>query len=161
MEAGHIVTVERNIGCTIVQNGGPSEGEIVITVITADGVAITTKETSLAWEEPAEPEGLSGQVMALSGGGLLLLIAGVTLLLLRRKQEEQDSEEVQMIQPSGPPATLAGPAANVGPAAQAGPPASTTSGPPLPSSGLPEGWSMEQWDHYGHQWLAQQQQADP
>ena len=27
-------------------------------------------------------------------------------------------------------------------------------GPPLPASGLPEGWSMEQWQHYGEQWLA-------
>lgn len=26
-------------------------------------------------------------------------------------------------------------------------------GPPVPAEGLPEGWSMEQWQHYGHQWL--------
>ena len=30
--------------------------------------------------------------------------------------------------------------------------------PPLPPAGLPPGWSMEQWQHYGHQWLAQQSQ---
>ena len=30
-------------------------------------------------------------------------------------------------------------------------------GPPLPASGLPEGWSMEQWGHYGQQYLAAQQ----
>jgi hypothetical protein len=29
-------------------------------------------------------------------------------------------------------------------------------GPPLPASGLPIGWSMEQWQHYGQQWLDQQ-----
>ena len=28
--------------------------------------------------------------------------------------------------------------------------------PPLPESGLPEGWTMEQWQHYGQQWLNQQ-----
>ena len=27
------------------------------------------------------------------------------------------------------------------------------SGPPLPSTGLPEGWTIEQWNHYGQQWL--------
>ena len=27
--------------------------------------------------------------------------------------------------------------------------------PPLPESGLPEGWTMEQWQHYGEQWLNQ------
>ena len=25
--------------------------------------------------------------------------------------------------------------------------------PPLPESGLPEGWTMEQWQHYGQRWL--------
>jgi len=36
----------------------------------------------------------------------------------------------------------------VAPAAQAG--------PPLPASGLPQGWTMEQWQHYGEQYLAAQ-----
>jgi hypothetical protein len=26
-------------------------------------------------------------------------------------------------------------------------------GPPLPPTGLPVGWTMEQWAHYGHQYL--------
>ena len=25
--------------------------------------------------------------------------------------------------------------------------------PPLPPGGLPVGWTMEQWQHYGHEWL--------
>ena len=28
--------------------------------------------------------------------------------------------------------------------------------PPLPESGLPEGWTMEQWKYYGEQWLERQ-----
>ena len=32
----------------------------------------------------------------------------------------------------------------------------TQSGPPIPESGLPEGWTMEQWGHYGQQWLESQ-----
>ena len=28
-------------------------------------------------------------------------------------------------------------------------------GPPLPESGLPDGWTMEQWQYYGYQWLEQ------
>ena len=27
--------------------------------------------------------------------------------------------------------------------------------PPIPPEGLPPGWTEEQWNHYGHQWLAQ------
>ena len=26
---------------------------------------------------------------------------------------------------------------------------------PLPLGGLPEGWTMDQWEHYGEQWLEQ------
>ncbi len=28
--------------------------------------------------------------------------------------------------------------------------------PPLPESGLPEGWTMDQWKYYGEQWLERQ-----
>ena len=31
-----------------------------------------------------------------------------------------------------------------------------SAGPPLPVGGLPDGWTMEQWEHYGQQWLDQQ-----
>lgn len=30
-------------------------------------------------------------------------------------------------------------------------------GPPLPPSGLPPGWTMDQWRHYGEEWLRRQQ----
>ena len=32
-------------------------------------------------------------------------------------------------------------------------PAPVTSVPPVPAEGLPTGWTMEQWTHYGQQWL--------
>ena len=32
-------------------------------------------------------------------------------------------------------------------------PVATPSAPPVPAEGLPTGWTMEQWTHYGHQWL--------
>jgi hypothetical protein len=35
--------------------------------------------------------------------------------------------------------------------------APVNTGPPLPESGLPEGWSDEQWVHYGEQWLEKNQ----
>ena len=31
-------------------------------------------------------------------------------------------------------------------------------GPPLPPGGLPPGWTMQQWQYYGHKWLEQQGQ---
>ena len=44
------------------------------------------------------------------------------------------------------------PAASPEPVYQAPEPVNT--GPPIPASGLPEGWTMEQWNYYGEQWLA-------
>jgi hypothetical protein len=45
------------------------------------------------------------------------------------------------------------------PSQQAPPPMpAPQAGPPLPPGGLPPGWTMEQWQYYGHQWLAQQGQ---
>ena len=35
----------------------------------------------------------------------------------------------------------------------AGSPPAAQTGPPVPAEGLPEGWTMEQWNHYGQQWL--------
>ena len=29
-------------------------------------------------------------------------------------------------------------------------------GPAIPATGLPDGWTMEQWEHYGQQWLDSQ-----
>ncbi|MBA45046.1 MAG: hypothetical protein CMB31_00465, partial [Euryarchaeota archaeon] len=46
------------------------------------------------------------------------------------------------------------------PVMEAPPPApvamTSSTAPPLPASGLPAGWTMEQWEHYGQQWLDQQ-----
>ena len=53
--------------------------------------------------------------------------------------------------PQGRPPVIAKPPAVVQPPV-------VPAGPPLPPTGLPPGWSMEQWQHYGHQWLAQQGQ---
>ena len=36
---------------------------------------------------------------------------------------------------------------------QATPTPATPAAPPLPPGGLPAGWTMEQWQHYGHEWL--------
>ena len=157
LEAGHIVTVERNIGCTVVQNGGPAMGEIAVTVVTDDGVELVTTPTTLSWEEPVEPEGFNGTVIAFGGGGLLLLAAGITVLLMRRKHDQHLGEDGSEPTPSGPPVSASGPPATVAQTVHAEHPVQQHRGPPLPETGLPEGWTMEQWEHYGPQWLAQQQ----
>lgn len=161
LEPGHIVVTERKVVCTVLQNSGPSEGELSISVTTLDGVAVANNMVSLAWNVPEEPQGLNGQVLALGGGGLLVLVAVISLVLLRRREDVEVEVHDQPAATQGPPASVEGPAATVTEPVNAGPPATAQQGPPLPEDGLPEGWTMEQWVHYGAQWLAQQEQKGP
>jgi uncharacterized membrane protein len=51
---------------------------------------------------------------------------------------------------------VAAPPPSAATATAAPPPAAATGGPPaVPASGLPDGWTMDQWEHYGQQWLEQ------
>ena len=53
--------------------------------------------------------------------------------------------------PQSPPPSSAAPVVQPTP-----PPAAVPQVPPLPPEGLPPGWTMEQWEAYGSQWLASQ-----
>ena len=56
--------------------------------------------------------------------------------------------------PAPAPAPMAPmPDMNAQPVAAAPIPAPAQTGPPLPASGLPPGWTMEQWAFYGDKWL--------
>ena len=59
--------------------------------------------------------------------------------------------------PSAPPTSMPPAPTPVAAPTPTPAPVETTSpaGPPLPESGLPQGWSMDQWNAYGHQWLEQ------
>ena len=120
---------------------------------------VTSQTRSLAWNEPPEEQGLSGQVIALSGGGILVLIGVVSLLLLRNRSndEEEVNDETAALQ--GPTATVEPVVEQQPTPAVAGPPATVARGPPLPDTGLPDGWTMDQWEHYGQQWLNQQERS--
>ena len=111
-------------------------------------------------------------------GGLIFLALGVGLLMRGSGREEKffESEQAwsantlpihdtvansmyggaapifqqQMPQPAVAPA----PQPVVAPAPQP----VVAAGPPLPPGGLPAGWSMEQWQYYGQQYLDQLQQ---
>jgi hypothetical protein len=161
LEPGHIVPVERSLGCTILQSKGASTGDLTLAVHTADDVVVTSATRSLAWTEPPEEEGLNGQVIALGGGGLLMLVGIASLLMLRNRSDESEEDEVNILETKvmqGPSATITS-APEPTAATVTGPPATVSHGPPLPNTGLPEGWTMAQWEHYGQQWLNQHKQS--
>jgi hypothetical protein len=65
------------------------------------------------------------------------------------------------VQPAPDMSQFAPPSIEVAPVVQAAPiveaapvmEVSDSGVPPVPAAGLPEGWSMEQWTHYGAEWL--------
>lgn len=69
----------------------------------------------------------------------------------------EPSKDVPALAPAGLPAAAPAPA----PAAAAPAPAPVVAAeaPPIPEEGLPEGWSMEQWQAYGQMWLEQNGRA--
>ena len=54
---------------------------------------------------------------------------------------------------SQPVVEAAAPEPSPQPDAQTAPSEAPSEAPPLPAGGLPEGWTMDQWRWYGHQWL--------
>ncbi|MBT5736139.1 MAG: hypothetical protein HOI28_04785, partial [Euryarchaeota archaeon] len=114
-------------------------------------------------------------------GFIAVMIVGIVILvrILKNTGEEEDdyagwgddgyqdsisatygAVKSAPIIPSMAPPTASIPAAAPPPAAPAPAPApvqpQASAGPPVPASGLPQGWSMDQWNAYGHQWLEQQ-----
>ena len=137
-------------------------------------VTLVRMETGSANGGEDAGSGLPLEAIALWGVFLLVLVGGVVILLsiLRTEEEEdeyanwgEDGYEDSLSATYGavaaaPSIPAAMPTPTPAPAPTAAPeaPVVQDSTPPLPAGGLPAGWTMEQWKHYGQQWLDQNQQ---
>ena len=160
----------------------PGERVIRLTVIDDDGSTSTKDYTITVMESNA------GFFAFLGGGGIVSIVVMILAMILvgllgilawtsirsRNAGDPWDQispmgleieQEAPMAAPPSdmfaPPAAQPVVAATPTPAPAAVAPVATTGSPPVPAEGLPPGWSMEQWDHYGAQWLAQQAAAQP
>ncbi len=131
---------------------------------------------------PAPVEGIVESISQAIGGPMTAIIAllaivivGLVAFLLFTRQGTQANVDLGMFEqssfaapPSSAPAATTSlsepiPAASSAsvvemPPMDAQPP---NTGPPIPATGLPQGWTMEQWNYYGEQWLAANQPAPP
>ena len=89
----------------------------------------------------------------LIAGAIGIVILAAILLIIRKQKEEFEIDEEEVI--SGPPISqpVVVDATNMQPIQPSPETEVPHAGPPLPESGLPDGWSMEQWVHYGQQYL--------
>jgi len=139
----------------------PGTKVVTFAVLPADRTPLENLGASLVGEE-ANP------IAQLSLLVLMLLLVG--LFSRRRRQPEattdawdevntslsadlftSQEERIQQRRPEGPP-----PAYLFQQSLEQAPGTSAQAGPPLPPTGLPEGWTMEQWEHYGQQYLDSQ-----
>ncbi len=150
---------------------------IVLTVIDDDGESGQSEITILVAQAPAEGffETISSSVGTTTAMIIVVLgfvIVGLVVFLLFTRQGSSKDEDFssfgQQMNSGLPAMEMAQPAAapTVAPAVVSAPAAEPAlqqevynSGPPLPASGLPAGWTMEQWNYYGEQWFAANQPA--
>ena len=119
-----------------------------------DGMRMQAVMDSVVGEESFASGGVSAEEIAdaLAKSIPSLPIPGAPAVVpLGRPPSAVPSGRPPAVIPQGRPPVIAKPPAVVQPPV-------VPAGPPLPPTGLPPGWSMEQWQHYGHQWLAQQGQ---
>ena len=96
------------------------------------------------------------------GGAIIIALLGVLLMVLNSEEEEEEQSWTGDGYEDNLTATYGAVAAapnvgsmekNVPSISPPAPEPAVQSGPPVPPEGLPEGWTMEQWNHYGQQWL--------
>ena len=154
-----------------------ANGRLEVTLIKQDSDSVDAADDA--------GSGFPIEEIALWGVFLLILVGGVIVLLTVMRSEEDDDDEYKnwgedgyedslsanygavasapTVPVAGAPSPEPIPAgAPPTAAAPASPPASAPVDdgmPPLPAGGLPNGWTTEQWMHYGQQWLEQNGQA--
>jgi hypothetical protein len=124
-----------------------------------DGAQCKSDEKSGSLNEDVESGGMGMTIIVGIGMAVIIMIL-LTVLLMSGRGGGNDGF-VQMHQAMELPVhdtvanSMYGGAQEIFQQSVAPPPAATTAPmmPPVPAAGLPEGWTMEQWQHYGAQYL--------
>ncbi|MEC7255290.1 MAG: hypothetical protein VXV76_01620, partial [Candidatus Thermoplasmatota archaeon] len=142
------------IGCEIINEGGPYTGNVNVNIYDESNSLLlsTERRYQFYYDDSDEVGNISPIFLGISGILLAVVVSIGVYILGRRKQQTEIEQQTPM---SGPPIS--------------GPPISTSiteeqtipqtqnihdnNIPPIPETGLPVGWTMEQWQHYGQQYL--------
>ena len=129
-----------------------------LTVIDDDGFESTASVTVTVNEEASD--GLLGfsATGALSIALFVVIVLLVAVLLIvnfaRGKSDSTEYQETGFVESWNEPQPMYGQVAQSDPMATQTYQEVPTTGPPIPASGIPDGWTMEQWNYYGAQYLA-------
>jgi hypothetical protein len=140
---------------------------VIVTVESIDGVLIWSDSRTFQFRI-TEDDGfnLNAEVIASTIAGVLFIALLLTLLLRKRRgtekehllfnqEEREESEALDQPITNGPPTSSSGPPVTNFNQHEKIPESteSNPSGPQLPAEGLPPGWTSEQWQYYGQQYL--------
>ena len=144
-------------------------GEFLVNLTVVDDNGRMNKKGILVKVKAAPEGGFLGMETPTAIGAVLgiLIMVLITILLLRRRESDIVVVKTQNYDDVGwseNPVSATPPASEPVAVATAETVEIQNSGPPIPASGLPTGWTMEQWAYYGEQYLATQEiqpQAPP
>ena len=135
---------------------------------------VTLKKSSGSADDVSSNDGGSADWVGIGiwvvGGALIISLLGALLMVLNGGEEEEEEDWSEDGYENTLSATYGAVAAaptvgameypkpvpEIDSAPEIAPPMEVIEGPPVPAAGLPEGWTMEQWGHYGQQWLDNQ-----
>ena len=154
------ISRQDSILCELINDGDVGQGTVGVTISDSNGIVVANSE--LNYEFVVSDQESAGLNIPMIGGVIsisaILVIVSAVLLMRRKHEENYDDDTNQSM--SGPPIS--------------GPPISTVNqslssnvsqndsnpqvdamsiSPPLPDTGLPPGWTLEQWQYYGQQYL--------
>ncbi len=127
------------------------------------GSAPGAQSTGLSGEENEEPSQIASLIITvLKYIAMVAVLVALLVILVRilRGVEREDDDSPSWSEDEGYSGAVptsygvtAAPAIPAAPVVSAPAKSSEKGPPPLPASGLPDGWTTEQWQHYGWQWL--------
>ena len=154
-EPGHMSPQYEDIKCELHRLEGPLEGELQVVVESEDAVLSWQDQQYYVFEKmETEQFEMNAEAIATSIAGFLF--GAVLLTLLLRKRSNSETEEMYDLESETMPAFETVEHAQGPPISSPTPeptPATVLAGPELPPEGLPAGWTMEQWQYYGQQYL--------
>ena len=154
LQYSHGKISEKQFICTIHRLGGVLEGKLIVSMTTSDQTITASSEQIIGFTVPNEDDGFMNIQMnspTIITGGIALVMVMLIALIIRRRSisiENNDDFEIQ-----GPPITNGPRVSKIDTALSQPVIEHEQSSPEIPVSGLPAGWSMEQWHHYGQQYL--------
>lgn len=144
----------KDIRCEIRRLEGPYSGEVTVSASTLDETIEFMDARTFSFEKPTQEDSyfsqtVNGPTIIASALGFVVLAA--ILLVIRRQRSEEDDKEFFA---DGPPISKQAVQQPVQEEnLEVAQTQASVNGPPLPAEGLPSGWTMEQWVHYGQQYL--------